>query len=101
MSVGFINTHRRYPGGACRFRQSGLRKAADDHTGHEGKQKRYGRLYVFCQDRDDSVGVVLDALKRSGREDDTIVIFTTDHGIAFPFMKCNCYDTGIGGTLIP
>lgn len=49
---------------------------------------------------DDCVGTVLEALKKSGREDDTIIIFTTDHGIAFPFMKCNCYDTGIGVTLI-
>ena len=49
---------------------------------------------------DKCVGVVLEALKRSGKEDDTLVIFTTDHGIAFPKMKCNLYDTGIGVSLI-
>jgi len=29
---------------------------------------------------DDAVGAVLDALKRSGRADDTIIVFTSDHG---------------------
>ena len=49
---------------------------------------------------DECVGIVLDALKESGLEDDTIVFFTTDHGIAFPRMKCNLYDTGIGVAFI-
>lgn len=49
---------------------------------------------------DDCVGIVLDALEKSGLEDETIVLFTTDHGIAFPRMKCNLYDTGIGVALI-
>lgn len=49
---------------------------------------------------DRCVGTVLDALRESGLEDDTLVFFTTDHGIAFPHMKCNLYDTGIGISLI-
>lgn len=53
-----------------------------------------------AQIADMCVGEVLQALRKSGREDDTIIIFTTDHGIAFPFMKCNGYDTGTGVALI-
>ena len=49
---------------------------------------------------DHCVGIVLDALAESNVGNDTIVIFTTDHGIAFPKMKCNLYDTGIGVSLI-
>ncbi len=49
---------------------------------------------------DTCVGIVLDALAASGLEDDTFVFFTTDHGIAFPRMKCHLYDAGIGVALI-
>lgn len=45
---------------------------------------------------DEKMGVVLAALRRNGLEDNTLVICTTDHGIAFPTMKCNLYDSGIG-----
>ena len=49
---------------------------------------------------DTCVGVVLDALSASGQEEDTVVLFVTDHGLAFPQMKCTLYDTGIGVSLI-
>jgi len=49
---------------------------------------------------DACVGIVLTALAESGLADDTFVFFTTDHGIAFPKMKCHLYDTGIGVALI-
>src|SRR5262249_12008185 len=39
---------------------------------------------------DQGIGIVLDAL----------VICTTDHGLAFPRMKCNLTDAGIGVMLI-
>jgi len=49
---------------------------------------------------DECVGLVLDALEASGEADNTLFIFTTDHGLAFPRMKCNLQDTGIGISLI-
>ncbi len=40
---------------------------------------------------DENVGSVLRALKESGLEDNTLVIFLADHGAAFPFAKSQCY----------
>ena len=49
---------------------------------------------------DTCVGIVLEALAANGLADETLVFFTTDHGIAFPKMKCHLYDAGIGVSLI-
>jgi arylsulfatase A-like enzyme len=49
---------------------------------------------------DEAFGVLVNALKASGRWDKCIVIATTDHGPAFPGMKCALHDTGIGVTFM-
>lgn len=49
---------------------------------------------------DDGVGQVLEALDAAGLAQETLVIYTTDHGLAFPGMKCNLTDHGIGVSLI-
>ncbi len=44
-----------------------------------------------CRRCDDTVGEVLAALDASGLADETIVVFLSDNGMAFPFAKTNCY----------
>lgn len=45
-------------------------------------------------------GVVLDALAENGHADDTLVIFTTDHGPPFPGHKCTLTAWGTGVAMI-
>lgn len=47
-----------------------------------------------------AVGEVLRALDENGLAENTLVINTTDHGLAFPGMKCNLNDHGTGIMLI-
>jgi len=49
---------------------------------------------------DENFGKILDALERNGMADNTIVVFTTDHGIEFPRAKTTLYDPGINTTLL-
>ncbi|HEV2122592.1 MAG TPA: sulfatase [Chloroflexota bacterium] len=49
---------------------------------------------------DAAVGQILGALEAKGLAENTLVILTTDHGIAFPEMKCNLTDHGIGVLLM-
>lgn len=49
---------------------------------------------------DAQMGRILTALKESGLEDNTLVLFTTDHGYAMPRAKCSLYEPGIATALI-
>jgi N-sulfoglucosamine sulfohydrolase len=49
---------------------------------------------------DRGVGLVLDALRAYGFEDNTLVVFTTDHGIDFPRAKGTLYDLGTRTALL-
>lgn len=40
---------------------------------------------------DDTVGRLLDVLDETGVAEDTLVMFLSDNGMAFPFAKTNCY----------
>ncbi|MDG2126137.1 MAG: sulfatase-like hydrolase/transferase, partial [Verrucomicrobiales bacterium] len=40
---------------------------------------------------DDVVGAVLAELEKSGQAENTLVVFFSDHGMALPFSKTNCY----------
>ena len=49
---------------------------------------------------DDKIGQVIKALDDHQLRGNTLIIYTTDHGIAFPGMKCSLKDAGIGVALI-
>jgi arylsulfatase A-like enzyme len=46
------------------------------------------------------VGEVLEALDEQGLTESTLIIFTTDHGLAFPGAKATLFDRGLGVMLI-
>ncbi len=49
---------------------------------------------------DQAVGIIMDALEQSGLAEETIVLFTTDHGLAMPRAKGTCYDPGTKTALV-
>lgn len=59
-----------------------------------------GAFKASAWDLDQGIGVVLRALDDAGLAERTLVLCTTDHGIAFPRMKGNLTDHGIGVMLI-
>ncbi len=49
---------------------------------------------------DQGLGRLVQALKDAGRWEDTIVVFTSDHGIAFPGAKTTVYEPGLRSPLV-
>ncbi|MCP4852889.1 MAG: sulfatase [Fuerstiella sp.] len=47
--------------------------------------------YTSVRRCDEIIGEVLKVLDESGQADNTVVIFLSDHGIAVPFAKTNCW----------
>ncbi|MDB6088761.1 MAG: hypothetical protein JWN85_1545 [Gammaproteobacteria bacterium] len=58
------------------------------------------QYYESVSRMDHGVGLLLSELKAAGREDDTLVIFVSDNGRAFPGAKTTLYDEGIHLPLI-
>ena len=53
------------------------------------------QYYQSCSRVDQGLGRLIDILKSSGKWDNTIIIFTADHGMAFPGAKTTVYDAGL------
>ena len=49
---------------------------------------------------DEYLGLLLDTLTDTGLDRQTLLILTTDHGIAFPRAKSTLYDAGLGTALL-
>jgi len=57
----------------------------------EKVRKEVAQYYGSVYRCDQNIGAVLRALKESGLKENTLVIFLSDHGAAFPFSKAQCY----------
>ena len=58
--------------------------------------RQHAADYYNCMSRlDTGVGLLLDRLDASGKADETLVIFTTDHGAQFSRGKACCYEGGL------
>jgi N-sulfoglucosamine sulfohydrolase len=99
LSVGFYETHTVYhpPGVAEDKRYNRPPHPIPDTP---GSREEMASFMSSARVLDQGIGRVLAALHESGLEENTLVICTTDHGPAFPGMKCSLTDHGLGVLLI-
>ncbi|WDE96678.1 sulfatase [Lentisphaera profundi] len=62
---------------------------------HPGVKIEMRNYYNSVKRADDCVGAILKSLKDSSYEENTIVIFVSDHGMPLPFAKSSLYQNGI------
>ncbi len=99
LSVGFFETHREFMKPSSLEDARYARPPAPLPDTPEIRRDM-GAFKASARELDGGMGAVLDALDASGLAENTLVICTTDHGIAFPHMKENLTDHGIGVMLI-
>ena len=95
LSVGFDTTHRTFPEPLPEDDELYCRppEPLPDNAVTRRDMACYKRAAALL---DQQMGRVLQAVDDAGLRDNTLVICTTDHGIAFPFMKCHLTDHGTG-----
>lgn len=67
---------------------------------NEHTRRDLAGFYGAIRQLDKAVGEVIEAIDSSNHADNTIVVFTTDHGAAFPRAKGTLYDPGVEVSLI-
>ena len=99
MSVGFFETHRSFfSPSSVRDRVYSLPPPFLPDT-PEIRQD-VAAYKASARALDHGVGAVLNTLNETGLDRNTLVICTTDHGLAFPTAKASLLDRGIGVMLI-
>jgi arylsulfatase A-like enzyme len=99
LSFGMFNTHREFPPVDPSIHPNFVRPPYPLADTPENRNDFAGYM-TSVGIVDHCAGQVMEALAQSDMLDDTILIFTTDHGLAFPHMKCNLTDAGIGVSFI-
>ncbi|BDS07059.1 heparan N-sulfatase [Oceaniferula spumae] len=58
-------------------------------------RREIAQYYQSCTRTDKALGRLVAALKEAGQYENTVIIFTADHGMAFPGAKTTVYEAGL------
>jgi arylsulfatase A-like enzyme len=99
MSVGFFETHRDFHAPTS-VRDTLYSLPPENLPDVVATREDIASFKASARSLDQGIGAVLHALHDLGLVEQTLVICTTDHGVAFPGAKATLYDRGIGVMMI-
>lgn len=99
-SVGFFETHRDFDEYEAIADSPGEVVPPDYLPDTPSIRKDFSLFQGSLKVLDQSIGHILNELERLGLANETLVIYTTDHGIAFPRAKGTLFDAGLETALI-
>jgi arylsulfatase A-like enzyme len=100
MVIGMFEPHRPYPASRYATKSSDSIEVPPYLPDTPGVREDLAGFRAAIEYADEATGRVLDVIDATGLSRNTIVIFTTDHGIPFPRAKSTLYDAGIEVALI-
>jgi uncharacterized sulfatase len=66
----------------------------------EKTREQYAKYLAEIEVLDQQMGRLLDVLEKMGQEEDTLVLFTSEQGSAFPGAKWTCWNPGVHTSLV-
>lgn len=100
LSYGLHSTHRPYPVNVDKKIDERYIRPVSTINDNSENRHDHAQYMTSAQYADDNINMVLQALKDLGIYDNTVILFTTDHGLALPFHKCTLKDNGIAVSLM-
>jgi N-sulfoglucosamine sulfohydrolase len=98
-SVGFFETHRQFRAPTS-VRDSLYSLPPSNLPDTPDTRRDMAAFKASARSLDQGIGAVLNGLHDFGLTERTLIICTTDHGLAFPAAKATLYDRGTGVMLI-
>lgn len=96
VSYGMHSTHRAFPDEIAENIDPNHSKPPINLVDNEITREDFAQFQTSLEMADNNLGKIIDALKQNGLYENTIILVTTDHGVAYPFAKCTLNDSGIG-----
>lgn len=100
LQVGFFETHRPYDWGGAQPDSEGGVAVPPQLVDNDAARTDMAALQGALRKADHHAGRIFDALGSTGLADNTIVLFTTDHGLAVPCSKGTLTDAGMSVAFI-
>lgn len=98
--IGFVETHTPFDRGGTKPDTAKGVEVPPYLADTDSSRKAMTGYQGSVRNVDSAVGMILGALRETGLEDNTLLVFTTDHGIEMPRAKWFLYDPGISISLI-
>lgn len=99
MSVGFFETHRDFSAPTS-VRDTLYSLPPENLPDRPEMRRDIAQFKASARSLDQGIGAVLHALHDLDLVDNTVVLCTTDHGVAFPGAKATLFDRGTGVMMI-
>lgn len=100
LSYGMHSTHRPYPVVVDESIDENYVQPLFPLDSNKVTRHDQAQFLTSAKHADENVALLIEALKKYNLYDNTVIIYTTDHGVANPFHKCSLKDNGIGISLI-
>ena len=98
--IGFFETHRPHDFGAVKPDASKGVYVPPYLIDEQRSRREMAVQQGACRRVDEAVAIISSALEAANLDENTILVFTVNHGIEFPRAKWFCYDPGIEVALV-